>query len=312
MRREGEGAETGNPSVNEQRRDDGRAAAVAASDGVKDDSTDTNTDTKGLFSPAQWRNEEEEKEMLALKAQMDAEKAREEEMHRAQLDEQQQHEDVEEDDELEFCPYKFIKSLPSINEVAFTRSPCLPPKTVCAPRLTLVLDLDETLVHCSIDPIPNPELTFNVEHCGVQYEVYARRRPYFQRFIEHVSDKFEVVVFTASQRVYADKLLNILDPEDKLFAHRLFRESCHYHEGNYLKDLRVLGRDLSRVAIIDNSPQAFGFHVENGIPIESWFEDDADEELIRLLPFLDELHSHEDIRHPISEQFRLRSYIDQL
>ena len=76
---------------------------------------------------------------------------------------------------------------------------------------------------CSIEPMSNPELTFSVEHCGIEYDVYARRRPHFQEFIEHVAGRFEVVVFTASQRVYADKLLDMLDPQNKLFEYGEWR-----------------------------------------------------------------------------------------
>jgi hypothetical protein len=53
-----------------------------------------------------------------------------------------------------------------------------------------VLDLDETLVHCSLDPIPNPDLTFEVPFDGVSYEVHVRKRPFFEHFMAEVSQHF--------------------------------------------------------------------------------------------------------------------------
>ena len=152
-----------------------------------------------------------------------------------------------------------------------------------------------------------------------------RRRPHLQEFLERCAALFEVVVFTASQKVYAEQLLNVLDPSRccprtassaslalstgctsnrvspqqmqlhrpqwpaacksapskarsgtegrwlcrRLIRHRIFRDSCVFVDGNYLKDLSVLGRDLAHTIIIDNSPQvpaSCGHRVCVGMP----------------------------------------------
>ena len=221
----------------------------------------------------------------------------------------------EEDAQLqeEFNPYAFIKGLPAYSEVVPPHKPrprLLPPQSHRPSRPTLVLDLDETLVHCSIDPIPNPDLTFKVDFNGTLYDVFVRKRPHFEEFLEHVSRRFEVVVFTASQQVYAETLLNILDPTKRWIHHRLYRDACLCVDGNYLKDLTVLGRDLSTTVLVDNSPHAFGYQIDNGIPIESWFDDDNDTELQKLSPFLDRLHSVKDVRTVLRAQFQLRAVVE--
>lgn len=220
----------------------------------------------------------------------------------------QQNEDEEYED---FDPFLFIKHLPPLPASARARRAVLPPKLHSSPPVSLVLDLDETLVHCSVQPIPNPQLTFSVNFNGVDYEVYVRTRPHLQAFLQQVSEWFELTVFTASQAVYADKLLDILDTKRQI-KYRVFRDSCVCVEGNYLKDLNILGRDLAKCAIIDNSIQAFAYQLDNGIPIESWFEDEEDRELLNLLPFLDVLRSSPDVRPLIRSTFRIKEHIDSL
>ena len=66
---------------------------------------------------------------------------------------------------------------------------------------------------------------------------------------------FELVIFTASQRIYAEQLIDRLDPDGKYISRRIYRESCLFSDGCYTKDLTILGVDLAKVAIIDNTPQ---------------------------------------------------------
>ncbi|XP_028772201.1 CTD small phosphatase-like protein 2 isoform X1 [Neltuma alba] len=220
----------------------------------------------------------------------------------------------QEDDEFsdfdEFNPYLFIKTLPDLSSVVPTFRPLLLPRqTRSCPPTTLVLDLDETLVHSTLEPCEDADFTFPVNFNFEDHTVYVRCRPHLKDFLERVSSLFEIIIFTASQSIYAEQLLNVLDPKRKIFRHRVYRESCVYVDGNYLKDLTILGRDLARVIIIDNSPQAFGFQVDNGIPIESWFDDRSDQELILLLPFLESLVDVDDVRPLIAKKFNLREKI---
>ena len=75
-------------------------------------------------------------------------------------------------------------------------------------------------------------------------------------------------------------------------------------QGNYIKDLNVLDRNLKQSVLVDNSPHAFGYQVDNGIPIESWFDDPNDTELLKLQQFLETLHGVDDVRTVVRSKFQ--------
>ncbi|XP_057677557.1 carboxy-terminal domain RNA polymerase II polypeptide A small phosphatase 2 isoform X2 [Corythoichthys intestinalis] len=142
-------------------------------------------------------------------------------------------------------------------------------------KICAVIDLDETLVHSS-------------------FKVYVLKRPYVDEFLRRMGELFECVLFTASLAKYADPVTDLLDRHG-VFRTRLFRESCVFHQGCYVKDLSRLGRDLHKTLILDNSPASYIFHPNNAVPVMSWFDDADDAELLNLLPVFEELSQAEDI-----------------
>ncbi|KAL7269700.1 hypothetical protein RUND412_007623 [Rhizina undulata] len=152
----------------------------------------------------------------------------------------------------------------------------------------LVLDLDETLVHSSFKLLQQADFTIPVEIEGSYHNVYVIKRPGVDEFMRRVGELYEVVIFTASVSKYGDPLLDQLDIHH-VVHHRLFRESCVNHQGNYVKDLSQLGRDLKDTIIIDNSPTSYIFHPQHAVPISSWFSDAHDNELLDLIPVLEDL-----------------------
>jgi len=166
-------------------------------------------------------------------------------------------------------------------------TPLLPPPSLeLAGRKCLVLDLDETLVHSSFKPIPNPDFIIPVEIEEQVHKVYVLKRPGVDQFLQKLGPLFEIVIFTASLAKYADPVLDLLD-STKVVHHRLFREACTNYKGNFVKDMSRLGRDLKHCIIIDNSPSSYLFHPENAVPCETWYDDEHDTELLDFIPILE-------------------------
>ncbi|KAH9839328.1 NIF-domain-containing protein [Rhodofomes roseus] len=162
-------------------------------------------------------------------------------------------------------------------------------------RKCLVLDLDETLVHSSFKSIQQADYVVPVEIEYHWHNVYVIKRPGVDNFLKKMGEIYEVVVFTASLSKYADPVLDKLDIH-RVVTHRLFRESCYNHRGNYVKDLSQLGRPIADTIIIDNSPASYIFHPNNAVPVSSWFNDPHDTELTDLCPFLADLGQVDDVR----------------
>ena len=122
---------------------------------------------------------------------------------------------------------------------------------------------------------------------------------------------FEIIIFTAAAKDYADFILDIIETRAKLFiksklkseeektkiqenykpliSHRLYRHNCHLDDGVYVKDLSLLGRDLNKTIIVDNIKDNFERQPDNGIEILTWIGEENDRELQKLGVFLKSL-----------------------
>ena len=139
---------------------------------------------------------------------------------------------------------------------------------------TLVLDLDETLIHFKANP--------NNEESGT-----IRIRPYLYNFLEKIKKYYELVVFTAATQEYADPIINALEQKKKYFDYRLYRIHTIIIDNDFVKDISKLGRDLSKIIIVDNMEQNYKLQKNNGITIRPfWGKDNEDSALIDLLEIL--------------------------
>lgn len=150
------------------------------------------------------------------------------------------------------------------------------------PKKTLIIDLDETLIHSMAKggrmstghmvevrlggPVPTAATSpsgppTNVTlGPGVPILYYVHERPGCHEFLRKVSKWYNLVAFTASVQEYADPVVDWLERERRYFGARYYRQHCTLRNGAYIKDLAQVEPDLSRVMILDNSPMSYIFH----------------------------------------------------
>ena len=192
---------------------------------------------------------------------------------------------------------RFEKNIPSLRknptEVVLNTRKSITNKSQ---KKTLVLDLDETLIHSSMTPFRNrTNIVLEIDIGPEKYTIYSIIRPFVEEFLFEMSLYFEIILFTASLEQYSKPLLKFID-KNKVIKHAYNREYCKYHEGYFFKDLSIVNRDYKDLIIIDNNPASYLFNKENGIPIKSWFDDPNDNELIKLIPFMKFLGKVYDVR----------------
>ncbi|CBZ26540.1 nuclear lim interactor-interacting factor,putative [Leishmania mexicana MHOM/GT/2001/U1103] len=192
-----------------------------------------------------------------------------------------------------YCPGAFPLSLEeSVTETAevFRRSPSItasgeylvPPKrTEIKNRLTVVLDLDETLIYARQGPL------------------YVR--PGIETLMRFLADHCETIVWTSSKHRYADAVVAQIDTCGAV-CHTVYRHRRWFNGTSATKELRLLGRDLETTIIVENTPDCCRGYEGNAVLVEDYeggeLADHTLHTLLALLRDLVERHEKEGITVP--------------
>lgn len=170
-------------------------------------------------------------------------------------------------------------------------------------KKTLVLDLDETLIHSTpIKPrghiVPKNFRINWRSSTGEVCSVYTCLRPGVSQFLNWAAERFEIVIFTASMPAYAKQVVRFLENGRHKF-YLFTRSDCVFEHGMFVKDLSIINRDIKDIIIIDNFPESYSRNPENGLPIESWYSNMRDTELENMKTVLERLNTVHDVRQYI-------------
>ena len=184
-----------------------------------------------------------------------------------------------------------------------------------------IFDLDETLIHCTGDIKTNKEphqhdIKISLPG-GKEIIVGINIRPFWKKTLNLIKRNYHIIAFTASHQAYADAVLDFMDPNKKYFKYRLYRNNCSLVEIEkskfYVKDLNIFDEhyDLKDIVIIDNSVLSFIYHLENGIPIVPYYNEDKDGSLYVVGLYLNHIYKENDLREANKNYINLDSFLNE-
>lgn len=229
---------------------------------------------------------------------------------------------------------KTLKSITKITKLDLSKE--IEKRKVTLPysnkKHVLLLDLDETLIHSDFDTFETKKnsnssnantyilnkaeklrLSFFDTDVNEKVNFTVYLRPGVQSFLETLSSHFQIGIFTASIKEYADSVLNALDPENKIFSFRLYRDSCIKIGRAYVKDMRIFeNKSLENLILLDNNMYSFCNQLSNGILISSFYDDPNDNELVNILGyFVEYLAKANDVKFVNDQVFQFNEIINK-
>ena len=146
-------------------------------------------------------------------------------------------------------------------------------KTKNIKKYSLVLDLEETLLHFNISINNNNEGVVDI-------------RPGTIKFLDDISEYYELIVFNEGEQKYTDVLIDSLEENKIYFEHRFYREHVTIDNNDIVKDLNKIGRSLDKILIVDNMPQNFKLQSHNGIMIKSFWGENIKDNILNDLAII--------------------------
>lgn len=176
---------------------------------------------------------------------------------------------------------------------------CLPQKREQKP--TLVLDLDNTLIFSTMKKVNTYDHEIIINYNGREQPVWIIERPGLGTFLSYVSEKFELILFTAGIRQYGIKVLRKIDRARRI-SYLLDRRFCtaigknNKNQDFFAKDIRILGRELTKTLLVDDKAYSFFRDHDNGILVPVFNGDLEDTCLEQLKDYLDHCYNLSDMR----------------
>ena len=134
-------------------------------------------------------------------------------------------------------------------------------------KYSLIISLDDTLVHFKTGSIKNNK--------GV-----VQLRPGLSEFFDSIKPYYEIIIFYCGNKKYGDLIINSIDNKNSYIDYRLNRDHCIIFNNDYVKDISKIGRSINKIVIVDNIPQNYRLHKENGIYIKSFYGDNPNDKIL--------------------------------
>ena len=168
--------------------------------------------------------------------------------------------------------------------------------------LSIVLDLDHTLITSSVTPPDISDFIIYADGCQLKETYYVQKRPFLEKFLSSISHLGKMYIYTAAKRDYTEQILQYIDPVGKYFQKVFCREDCReIEDGKFVKNIQMIQSALTRTVIIDDDKSAFGINNTNLLRITPYYGNYKDRELEKFEQIIKRLSYMDDVRPFIAQ-----------